>query len=191
MFYTNEESDTIEGVSPHGSSIGVIIDSQQLHPRSLALDSNTGLLYWTDWGMVPSIRKAELDGRNHRQLISTKLTTPTRLTLDVSQAILYWTDMDRSVIEACDAAGNNRRTVQHVVMNVFTGLAEGGKYLYYTVPRNGSIMRLNKSLDASSLTLTKGLQIRVGLVNVSDIVIYEHKRLPGELDMHTLTWWYN
>ncbi|XP_062513076.1 low-density lipoprotein receptor-related protein 6-like isoform X2 [Corticium candelabrum] len=178
VFYTNEESDTIEGVSPHGSSIGVIIDSQQLHPRSLALDSNTGLLYWTDWGMVPSIRKAELDGRNHRQLISTKLTTPTRLTLDVSQAILYWTDMDRSVIEACDAAGNNRRTVQHVVMNVFTGLAEGGKYLYYTVPRNGSIMRLNKSLDASSLTLTKGLQIRVGLVNVSDIVIYEHKRLP-------------
>lgn len=183
VFYTNMESNTIEAVWAHDMPVGVVMDSQQLHPRSITLDSNAGLLYWTDWGDSPSIRTAELDGWNHRQLISTDLKRPAGLTLDVGQAVLYWTDWEREVIEECDAAGNNRKKFQPLRLDASVGLANAGNHLYYTMPSLGSIMRLNKNQSVGQSSVSSALSalvMRIGLRNLSDVVVYEHKVPPGE-----------
>ena len=182
MFYTNEESDTIEAVWPNGISVGVVINSQQLHPRSLTLDSNAGFLYWSDWGEVPSIRRAFLDEDGHMDLIRTNLVAPTGLTMDTSRGILYWIDWERQVMEACDAGGNNRRTIS-LGLKEFGRLAEAGMFLFYTMPSNGSIMRLNKSRNGdlpASFHAIPALEMRRGLVNVSDVYVYENRLAPGE-----------
>lgn len=59
--------------------------------RALRADQVTGKLYWTDVD-AGVIRRANFDGSNIEDLISSGLTFPNALALDSSSNILYWGD---------------------------------------------------------------------------------------------------
>lgn len=56
-------------------------------------------MYWTDWGVVPKIERADLDGTERVVLVNTSLGWPNGLALDYHQRTIYWGDAKTDRIE--------------------------------------------------------------------------------------------
>lgn len=56
-------------------------------------------MYWTDWGEVPKIERAALDGTERLVLVNTSLGWPNGLALDYTERKIYWGDAKTDVIE--------------------------------------------------------------------------------------------
>ena len=68
-------------------------------------------MYWTDWGTIPKIEKASMDGSNRSVIHSTNLTWPNALALDYPAQVLYWADARLDKIESSNVDGSNRRVI--------------------------------------------------------------------------------
>lgn len=56
-------------------------------------------MYWTDWGEVPKIERADLDGTERLVMANTSLGWPNGLALDYHQRKIYWGDAKTDKIE--------------------------------------------------------------------------------------------
>ena len=63
LFWTDTTTDRIEVTKLDGSHRKVIISHGLDEPRDIALDLVFGYMYWSDWGAVPKIERAWLDGK--------------------------------------------------------------------------------------------------------------------------------
>ena len=68
-------------------------------------------MYWTDWGLLPKIERAFLDGTNRQVLVNTSLQWPNGLALDFDLRKIYWGDGREDRIEMADMDGQNRRVL--------------------------------------------------------------------------------
>ncbi|KAI8432508.1 hypothetical protein MSG28_013509 [Choristoneura fumiferana] len=71
----------------------VLIREAQYHPRSIALDPQNGVMYWSVWttssSPTGSIETAQMDGSARRTLV-TGLHWPNGLVLQTDARLLYW-----------------------------------------------------------------------------------------------------
>lgn len=58
-------------------------------------------MYWTDWGEIPKIERAALDGSDRAVLVNTSLGWPNGLALDYTENKIYWGDAKTDKIEVC------------------------------------------------------------------------------------------
>lgn len=58
-------------------------------------------MYWTDWGDVPKIERADLDGMERVVMVNTSLGWPNGLALDYEERKIYWGDAKTDKIEVC------------------------------------------------------------------------------------------
>lgn len=65
-------------------------------------------MYWSDWGKIPCIERADMDGKNRRRIISSGLTWPNGLALDLVNNRIYWTDGGNKTIEYSNLDGTGR-----------------------------------------------------------------------------------
>lgn len=65
-------------------------------------------MYWTDWGEIPKIERAGMDGTNRSMIIDSEIYWPNGLTLDYGQQKLYWADAKHSFIHRCNLDGSSR-----------------------------------------------------------------------------------
>lgn len=56
-------------------------------------------MYWTDWGEVPKIERADLDGLERVVMVNTSLGWPNGLALDYDERKIYWGDAKTDMIE--------------------------------------------------------------------------------------------
>ena len=49
-------------------------------------------MFWTDWGKVPKIERADMDGHNRTVVVSKNLGWPNGLSIDHSTARIIWAD---------------------------------------------------------------------------------------------------
>lgn len=56
-------------------------------------------MYWTDWGEVPKIERADLDGMERVVMVNTSLGWPNGLALDYDERKIYWGDAKTDKIE--------------------------------------------------------------------------------------------
>lgn len=56
-------------------------------------------MYWTDWGEVPKIERADLDGTERVVMVNTSLGWPNGLALDYHERKIYWGDAKTDRIE--------------------------------------------------------------------------------------------
>lgn len=56
-------------------------------------------MYWTDWGEMPKIERANLDGTDRVVLLNTSLGWPNGLAIDYVAGKLYWGDAKTDKIE--------------------------------------------------------------------------------------------
>lgn len=89
-------------------------------------------MYWSDWGVVPRIEMASMDGANRTVLHNTSLTWPNALTLDIPTQTLYWADARLDKVESSSVDGTNRQLLaQRGVIHPF-GIVVLGSQIYYT-----------------------------------------------------------
>ena len=63
-------------------------------------------MYWTDVG-THKIQRANLDGSNIEDLITTGLIYPQGIALDLSKGKMYWTDGGTDKIQRANLDGSN------------------------------------------------------------------------------------
>ncbi|KAK5877157.1 hypothetical protein CesoFtcFv8_026431 [Champsocephalus esox] len=68
-------------------------------------------MYWTDWGEIPKIERAGMDGTNRSMIIDKEIHWPNGLTLDYAQQKLYWADAKHNFIHRANMDGSNREVV--------------------------------------------------------------------------------
>lgn len=68
-------------------------------------------MYWTDWGDLPHIGKAGMDGSNQRIIVNDSLGWPNALTINFETQELFWADAREDYIAVSDFEGNNRKII--------------------------------------------------------------------------------
>ncbi|HWE09496.1 MAG TPA: hypothetical protein VG325_09075 [Solirubrobacteraceae bacterium] len=86
------------------------------YPDGIAVDIESGHVYWTNMGNSPvndgSIERADLDGGNRTTIVAVGGTfTPKQLHLDRASRKLYWCDREGMRVMRCDLDGSNVETL--------------------------------------------------------------------------------
>ena len=114
------------------------------------IPESRGRMYWTDAG-TDKIQRANLDGSQIEDLVTTGLDNPAALALDVSGGKMYWTDKGADKIQRSNLDGSQVEDLVTTGMSSPNGLAldiaEG--MMYWTDAGRSRIMRAN--LDGSRI----------------------------------------
>jgi low density lipoprotein receptor-related protein 5/6 len=70
-------------------------------------------MFWTDWGEVPKIERAGMDGDplTRTVIVSDDIFWPNGITIDYESEIIYWADGKLNFVAAMDYDGQNRRSI--------------------------------------------------------------------------------
>ena len=107
-------------------------------------------MYWTDWD-TNKIQRANLDGSNVQDLVTTGLGSPYGIALDVAAGKMYWADAGLAKIQRANLNGSNVQNLSPLGLSVPICIAldvAGGK-MYWTDRGTGKIQRAN--LDGSNV----------------------------------------
>ena len=142
-------------------------------------------MFWTDWGEVPKIERASMDGTDRIVIINTQLGEPYGITVDYSNRRIYWTDNDDDNIKYSDYFGNGR--------NILVGASDGvidpfaltihGDLLYWTDWEENAVYGTHKIHGTDPLGgVTEVIQVYSGLlVNPNGIEAVSASRQPSML----------
>ena len=130
-------------------------------PRGIALDPNEGLMFLTIWGANKAkLIRANLDGRENRILVDTKIVYPSGITIDYPNKHVYWVDTYLDYIERINYDGTGRKTILRG--SPTQGLHSATVFeniLYVTSWKNNSILWLDRfKPDTQHGTLIEGIR---------------------------------
>ena len=137
------DSVTGESDTNNNCSQSVTITVQQPAGTSVSM-------YWTDWD-TNKIQRANLDGSNVEDLVTTGLGSPYGIALDVAAGKMYWADAGLAKIQRANLNGSNVQNLIPLGLSVPICIAldvAGGK-MYWTDRGTGKIQRAN--LDGSNV----------------------------------------
>jgi low density lipoprotein receptor-related protein 5/6 len=134
-------------------------------------------MYWTDWGEMPKIERAGMDGgRESRSiLVKDNIFWPNGLTIDYEDSKIYWADAKLHYIHSCDFDGSNRRVVldnQEGLPHPFA-LTLYSDTLYWTDWYTHSIHACSKR------TATETRVIHDSIYSPMDIHVFHPSRQPA------------
>ncbi|KAK7092478.1 hypothetical protein V1264_008216 [Littorina saxatilis] len=134
IFYTDAGNDVIAMLTMSTWAKKTVVSSNLDKPRAIVLDVVNGVLFWTDWGAVANIERANYDGSDRRTLVSFQLYYTNALALDVANNRLYWVDAGSDRIESSDLFGNGRKVLFTAAKRTrhFFGMALFQNALYIT-----------------------------------------------------------
>lgn len=82
------------------SILQVLINSDLVEPRAIAVAPVHGYLFWSDWNEKrPKIERTNLDGSARVILVKDAIGWPNGITLDLENNKLYWCDAKTDRIE--------------------------------------------------------------------------------------------
>jgi len=125
------------------------------------------MMYWTDWGAIPKIEQAGMDGSARRTIVTGNLVWPNGLTIDQATNRLFWVDAKLDKIEVSDLSGGNRQLIMSSAANYNIhpyGLAVYENMLYWTDWSTKSISSFNLSSGNQQIivnSLQKPMDIHV------------------------------
>lgn len=136
--------------------------------KKVSPSGSTPKMYWTDVG-THKIQRANLDGSNIEDLITTGLIYPQGIALDLTGKKMYWTDGGTDKIQRANLDGSN---VEDLIATGLTssptgpeGIAldvPGGK-IYWTDFSTGKIQRANLDGSNAEDLITTGLRHPQGI----------------------------
>ena len=65
-------------------------------------------MYWTDWGEIPKIERAGMDGSKRKTLISEDIYWPNGIALDYEEEKVYWVEANYHAIYRMNMDGGSR-----------------------------------------------------------------------------------
>lgn len=112
-------------------------------------------MYWTDWGEMPKIERAGMDGNQFQRsvIIKDNIYWPNGLTLDYEDSQIYWADAKLTFIHSCNFDGSNRRVVIAGNLPHPFALTLYDRTLYWTDWRDRSIHSCDKITGSNRKTI--------------------------------------
>lgn len=94
LYWTDGETNRIEVASLNGKLRKVLLWDDIDQPRAIAVVPMDGLMFWTDWGELPKIERAGMNGdaSTRKVIVNTNIFWPNGLTVDFDHRRLYWLD---------------------------------------------------------------------------------------------------
>ncbi|KAK3726510.1 hypothetical protein QZH41_014244, partial [Actinostola sp. cb2023] len=135
-------------------------------------DWSSGRMYmfWTDWGEIPKIERAGMDGSNRTVIVKTNIYWPNGLTIDYKDNKIFWTDAKMNHIESTNFNGNRGRHIVRRSLPHPFALSLYGNKLYWTDWTTRSIHSCNKNTGHGIQTLKSNID------SPMDIHVYEPER---------------
>ncbi|CAF0886571.1 unnamed protein product [Adineta steineri] len=156
LYWTDETYGRIISAKQNGSERLIVAASSR--PRAIAVHPCKGLLFWSDTGVYPSIRRSTLTGRQVAYLITTNIRWPNGLTIDFDDDRIYWADAWFDRIERASLDGTNREVISTVVHPF--ALTVHGHYIYWTDWSFRGIYRAEKYSGANMVEMQNNLPYR-------------------------------
>ncbi|KAA3601585.1 MAG: T9SS C-terminal target domain-containing protein [Calditrichaeota bacterium] len=125
---------------------------------------NAQKMYWTDIGS-DKIQRADLDGSNLEDLVTTGLSQPEGIALDLTNSKMYWVDVVTDKIQRADLDGSNVEDLITTGLSATVGIALDltNSKMYWTDLTTDKIQRAD--LDGSNVEdlITTGLSAPQGI----------------------------
>ncbi|XP_072034176.1 low-density lipoprotein receptor-related protein 4-like [Amphiura filiformis] len=176
LYWTEAGADHIEVSNLDGSMRSILLWKHLDRPRDIIVDPLSGYMYWTDWGQIPKIECAGMDGSNRHILVTDDLTWPNGLALDVTKEgekmdvhFLYWTDAGTKKIERFNLDTHHRMAILNDVNHPF-GLIVSGNRIYWTDWDTKKIESANKITGLEREVIASELE------NLMDIHVFHRNR---------------
>ncbi len=149
-------------------------------------------MFWSDWGGRPMIQRANMDGTDHKPLVTKDIVWPNSLTIDMNTYTVYWADAkpDFTGIYSIDYNGRNRKTIfTHGKLRHPFSLTMFRDSLYWT---DWKVPQINSCNNGTFHTIRDKVDSPMGLV-----VVAKERQPYGELnflaicDYKFAKWWYS
>ncbi|XP_071101709.1 prolow-density lipoprotein receptor-related protein 1-like isoform X1 [Haliotis cracherodii] len=182
IYYIDSTTKSIQLRTYDGSNQIHIIDSGLDQPHSIAVDPNSGKIFWTEQGVRPKIESANLDGSNRTVLVSDELDWPNGIAVDHENGWVYWCDTKKSTVETVSVNGKGRTIVQRFnesdppfKLEVFED------YLYVLTFHKYQLLRLHKFGRTQNHTPVEPQVVYTGLEHISAIVVAQDQKMNNDL----------
>ena len=151
VYWTDTATNKIQRANLDGSNVEDLVTVGLSHPLGMALDVAGGKMYWTNtsywpgpWPGLDKIQRANLDGSNMEDLVTTGVVIAHGIALDVSAGKMYWTNSGG--IQRANLDGSN---VEYAIEGVSgTGMA-------LSIPQASGGLRFDPNIIADQ-TFTVG-----------------------------------
>lgn len=117
IYWCDKGLKTIEVSKDDGRFRKVLINDKLDKPRAIVLDPYQRFLFWTDWGSLPHIGRAGMDGSDEKFIATGNMGWPNALTISFETSELFFGDAREDFISICDFEGKNRKIVAHRKFN--------------------------------------------------------------------------
>lgn len=109
IYWTDSETNRIEVATLEGKYRKVLFWTDIDQPRAIAVVPMKGFLFWTDWGEVPKIERAGMNGdsKTRKTIVSDNIYWPNGITVDYEAEKVYWIDGKLLFIKVMDYDGKN------------------------------------------------------------------------------------
>nr|QJE49263.1 vitellogenin receptor [Diaphanosoma celebensis] len=95
-----------------GTICTVVISDGLNKPRAIAVQPQSRLFFWSDWGSHPHIGSAGMDGSDRKEIVNTDIVWPNGVAVDDTMNRVYWSDAKLNRIESSQFDGSDRRILQ-------------------------------------------------------------------------------
>uniref|UniRef100_A0A2H1W340 SFRICE_002592 n=1 Tax=Spodoptera frugiperda TaxID=7108 RepID=A0A2H1W340_SPOFR len=165
LYWTDGETNRIEVISIEQRHRKVLFWSEVDLARAIAVVPKEGLMFWTDWGEVPKIERAGMNGdpATRKVLVKDNICWPNGITVDYDNNLIYWVDARLHFVDVIDFNGKNRRNVVKEELVYPYALAFFNYKLYWTDWKTWSIHTWDMSTSGPMKELIKSDPVPVDL----------------------------
>ncbi|XP_017777455.1 PREDICTED: low-density lipoprotein receptor-related protein 1 [Nicrophorus vespilloides] len=165
------DSSRILVCSLDGSRVYTLVSGEIQQPRDIVVAPHQGLLFWTDWGLIPRIESSHMDGNFRKTLRLTDLLWPSGLAIDHPAERIYWSDPKASVIESAKFDGSDRQIAKRLALSERPyKLDVFEDFVYFTTHQSHNVLRMNKFGRGNSSHLAQELP------RLADILIIQEQK---------------
>ncbi|XP_026739011.1 low-density lipoprotein receptor-related protein 6 [Trichoplusia ni] len=172
IYWTDGETNRIEVISIEQKYRKVLFWSEVDLARAIAVVPKEGLMFWTDWGEVPKIERAGMNGdpATRKVIIKENIFWPNGITIDYDNNLIYWVDAKLHFVDVIDFNGEKRKSVVKEDLVYPYALAFYSNKLYWTDWKTWSIHTWDISTNGPMKELIKSDPVPV------DLKVYDGSR---------------
>ncbi|XP_050299730.1 low-density lipoprotein receptor-related protein 6 [Anthonomus grandis grandis] len=150
IYWTASETNRIEVASLEGKHRKVLFWTDIDQPRAIVVVPMRGLLFWTDWGEVPKIERAGMNGdpKTRKVIVSENIYWPNGLSVDYEAERIYWIDGKLLTIKSMDYDGKNSTLILQRASDYPYALTQSANKLFWTDWKTVSIHDFPKNATA-------------------------------------------
>ncbi|KAG1968580.1 low-density lipoprotein receptor-related protein 1B [Pimephales promelas] len=170
LYWCDVERKTLEVSKSNGLYPTVLVSSGLKNPTDLALDAQTGYVFWIDCCENPHVGRIGMDGQGQSVIVNKDIYSPSALTIDYTNKRIYWADDDHILFANMD--GSQRHRVPHEHIQGVMGLTLFEDFIYWTDGKSKSLRRAHKTTGANAVELLNSWQA------IKSVIVYHPLRQP-------------